>query len=112
MGVRVEWRGDAVKDALARVGSDTVADVGEFVLEEANRTVPIEEGTLERSGFVDVDGLEATVSYDTSYAARLHENPQYHFQHGRRGKWLQLTLGEQQQRAERFIADRLRGAFR
>jgi hypothetical protein len=45
----------------------------EHVLQESRVVVPLEEGTLERSGRVDVDeaGLEAAVSYgdggDTSY---------------------------------------------
>jgi hypothetical protein len=29
------------------------------------------------------------VGYNKVYAARLHENPQYHFQKGRKGKYLE-----------------------
>jgi len=29
------------------------------------------------------------VSYDTPYAARLHEHPEYNFQNGRQGKYLE-----------------------
>ena len=32
------------------------------------------------------------VGYHTKYAARLHEHPEYHFQKGREGKWLESTI--------------------
>lgn len=111
MAVRVVWHGDRVNRKVEQVGADAIADAAEFLLEEANRSVPIEEGTLQRSGFADAEGLAATVSYDTPYAARLHENPQYSFQHGRRGKWLQLTWDEQAARVRTFLVDRMKGAF-
>jgi hypothetical protein len=111
---RVDWYGDRIVGLVHDHAAEVLGDAGEFLLEEANQTVPIEEGNLARSGSVDVDRgeLAATVSYDTPYAVRLHENPQYHFQHGRRGKWLQLTLPEQRARIERFLRDRMEGAFR
>lgn len=112
MTARIDWHGAEVKRLVERAGDDALRDTVEFVLEEANRTVPIEEGTLQRSGGTDVGGGEATVFYDTPYAARLHENPQYRFQHGRRGKWLQLTLNEQARRIGDFLRDRVGGAFR
>ncbi len=110
--MRIEWRGRHVKAQLADSVEQALRDAGEVLLEEANQKVPFEEGNLARSGFVDVEPTSATVSYDTPYAARLHENPQYHFQHGRRGKWLQLALQDQAQRLEQFLADRLKGVFR
>lgn len=68
----------------------------EEVLARANETVPHDEGTLEASGEASVagQGLIAVVSYDTPYAVRLHEHPEYDFQQGRRGKWLEATLNE------------------
>jgi len=62
------------------------------VLTEANKLVPHDEGTLEKSGFIDAKGLVAAVSYDTPYAIRLHEHPEYNFRGGREGKWVEKTI--------------------
>lgn len=53
---------------------------------------PLDIGTLIGSGTVDraTDAEEgATVVFDTPYAARLHEHPEYHFQGGRQGKYVE-----------------------
>lgn len=53
---------------------------------------PLEIGTLIGSAAVTPaeDPEEgAIVSYDTPYAARLHEHPEYNFQNGRQGKYLE-----------------------
>ncbi len=87
-----------------------LTDAGEFLLEEANRTVPIEEGTLAGSGnvHVDRDALVATVSYDTPYAIRQHEDTRLRHDSGRRAKWLEHTFREQSNRVLDYIADRMR----
>lgn len=54
--------------------------------------VPFEVGTLDASGQVlPAEDAEqgAAVTYDTPYAARLHEHPEYNFQGGRKGKYLE-----------------------
>lgn len=68
----------------------------EFLLAEAVDRSPWDEGTLAGSGAVEpatdpVDG--AAVSFDTPYAARLHEHPEYNFSTdsnpNAQGKWLE-----------------------
>jgi hypothetical protein len=95
--MKVSWDDGQARSKADAEATRALTLAAEHLLAKANDTVPIEEGTLARSGSVDVDGRagEATVSYDTPYALRLHENPQYAFKHGRRGKWLELTLQEQ-----------------
>lgn len=111
MTIKLDWHGADVKRHLDQEAERALGDAAEFLLEEANRTVPFEEGPLAGSGATDVDGSSATISYDTPYAARLHEHPEYHFQHGRRGRWLELTLSEQLHRVRDFLADRLERVF-
>lgn len=103
----VKWN---AKPALAKAEQETARVLGnavEFILARASESVPLEEGTLARSGSTDVDAKagEASVSYDTPYAIRLHENPQYSFKHGRRGKWLELTLQEQASRLQSIYGE-------
>ena len=48
------------------------------------------------------------IYYDTPYAARLHEHPEYNFQHGRKGKWLENTNKEKGPEIIEIVADQLR----
>lgn len=64
----------------------------ERLLTLSTAVAPIDQGTLIASGQVEPatnidDG--AAVVYDTPYAARLHEHPEYQFQNGRQGKYLE-----------------------
>ena len=53
--------------------------------------VPLDHNPLMKSGAVDVadDGSQATVSYDTPYAVRQHEELSYRHQRGRKAKYLE-----------------------
>lgn len=66
----------------------------EFVLTEANKHVPHDDGTLERSGRADVnaEGTQAAISYDTPYAVRQHEDMSLKHPGKGQGKWLENTL--------------------
>ncbi|WP_402843785.1 hypothetical protein [Microbacterium sp. GXS0129] len=57
--------------------------------------VPLDLGTLVGSGAVEPasspeDG--AAITYNTPYAVRLHEHPEYNFQNGRQGKYVEEPL--------------------
>jgi hypothetical protein len=100
------WRADRRALVSAKVHEATIQAVGdaaEYVLETANRTVPLEEGTLQRSGDVDHDGLKATISYDTPYACRQHEDSRNRHDSGRRAKWLEKTFQEETGKVREFL---------
>lgn len=111
--VKFTWDG-AFEDKIRRAAAAALNDVAEFLLEESNKTVPIDESTLQRSGVVSEDPakLEAAVSYDTPYAVRLHEHPEYKFQNQRRGKWLELTVREQEATIYAYIAEKVANAMK
>lgn len=90
-----------------------IKSASEALLTEANKTAPKDEGTLIQSGKTDYEGATQTgyVSYDTPYAVRLHEHPEYNFQNGRRGKWLELTYMEQKNMLSLLVAQKLREAL-
>jgi len=50
--------------------------------------VPHDKGDLQNSATVQVISGEIVLGYHKPYAARLHENPQYRFQKGRKGRYL------------------------
>lgn len=108
------WHGDQVTEAVRRAGIGSLRLGAEHILEEANRTVPHDEGTLMRSGFVDVDeeaGV-AAISYDTPYAARQHEELSWQHAEGRRAKWLELTVQERQQAVRDYVAQAMKKAMK
>jgi hypothetical protein len=58
----------------------------------SQKEVPHDKGTLQNSGYVNFafggSKGDIVIGYNTPYAARLHEHPEYHFQKGRKGKYL------------------------
>lgn len=82
---------------------------GEFLLGEAIKIVPFDEGDLQRSGNVSSNGVDTVnVSFNTPYAARLHENPQFNFQNGRQGKFLETPIKQQSGQAFEVMAREIR----
>lgn len=113
MTVRVSWYGLEVKGAVHRASGQAVREAAEFVLAQSNERVPIEEGTLMRSGATDVDegDLRATISYDTPYAARQHEELSWRHDAGRSAKYLETALNGTRDQQAAIIARRLNAAF-
>ena len=80
----------------------------EFLLTEANKHVPHDEGTLERSGQASVDGTRGAVSYDTPYAVRQHEDMSMRHDGKGEAKWLETTFGRERQTVAGLIAQAIR----
>lgn len=83
---------------------------------EANKSVPHDEGTLERSSDTGVEdnpnGVTGSVSYDTPYAPKQHEDLALHHDGKGRAKWLELTMAEQRKVMGQIVASRIREALR
>lgn len=77
-----------VKDQ-SKVALGEVAD-GLLLLSQSE--VPHNKGKLADSGHVAPDGDDYLVGYNKVYAMRLHEHPEYRFQKGRKGKYLEDPL--------------------
>ncbi|WP_328846118.1 minor capsid protein [Streptomyces sp. NBC_00258] len=91
-----------------RLASEGLRRGLEHVLAESRKIVPLEEGTLERSGKVDVDGLEGSVSYDTVYARRQHEELTWRHLPGRTAKYLEKPMASERDVVLRLMAVGLR----
>ena len=87
-------------------------DAAEYILETANRTIPIEETTLQRSGDTDVADGQAAVSYETVYAVIQHEATDFQHDPGRRAKWLEMTVKEEAAAVREILADSIRRRLR
>lgn len=114
MTTQLKWYGARIAAIAHSAEGKALWSGASELLTRANEKVPHDEGTLENSGDVDVDlaGLEAVVSYDTPYAARLHEHPEYNFQGGREGKWLENALKNNEDDIIRAIAKQYLTALR
>lgn len=92
----------------------------EHILTESRAAVPLEEGTLERSGRVDVDAgaLRAAVSYGGDdetlgiVAIVQHERLDYQHAPGRTPKYLEGPLTREASTARDIIAAQVRRALR
>ena len=78
--------------------ADAINQIADLLLEVSQKEVPHDTGTLQNSGHVEQassNKLEAVVGYggmSAPYASRLHEHPEYNFQGGRKGKYLEDPL--------------------
>lgn len=88
-----------------------VAIAAEHILGVANAQVPIEEGTLERSGTVSTDpaNFTAAISFDTPYAVRQHEDMTARHDAGRNAKYLENAFNSETAAARQIIAATIRG---
>lgn len=100
-----------VNARVKQIAERALEDAGEHLLEHANRSVPHDDGDLERSGQVTRKDLTVAVSYDTPYATRQHETTHYRHPKKGRAKWLELTFNERSARIGGFLADAMRRGF-
>lgn len=110
MTARVTWNGPLVKGAARRGAARGLGRAAEFVLARSREVVPIEEGTLSRSGTTSVDeaAMVAAVSYDTPYAVRQHEDLTLRHDRGRTGKYLERPLTGTRSTQQQIIAAEIR----
>lgn len=96
--------------AIRNGAAHGLALAAQEVLGRSNQKVPIEEGTLQRSGKASVsdDGTRAAVSYDTPYAVRQHEDLTYRHDKGRTAKYLENALNESRETILQLVAQGIR----
>lgn len=70
---RLEWHGELANAAFDEGAANGLTLAAEHLLQVSREVVPLEEGTLSRSGVADVDrgDLRAAVSYDGPYRRGL-----------------------------------------
>jgi hypothetical protein len=75
-----------------RVASEGLTRALEHTLGVAQALVPLDEGPLQRSGKVIVNGMDGAISYDTPYAIRQHEELTWKHAPGRQAKYLEQPM--------------------
>lgn len=111
---RVTWNSAAALSGTRAGSVRGLRLAAEHVLERARARVPIEEGTLERSGTASVDeeSLTAGVSFDQPYAVRQHEDLGLRHDDGRTAKYLEGPMTEEAAVVGEIIAAQVRRSLR
>lgn len=101
----------AATRALHDAAADALEDIVEDDLRESNDVAPIEEGTLIRSGFTEVDrkALTGQVAYDTPYSVRQHEDVTLKHDAGRKHHYLEDTVEQNRQRHLDYLQRKVAG---
>ncbi len=89
------WMPGIAEARVEEGGHEGAENAAERVLAAAQQFVPRLSGMLSDTGKVDVQGSEATVSYDTKYAAILHEHPEWNFRGTGKAHWLDDALAHE-----------------
>jgi hypothetical protein len=80
----------------------------EEVLTRSNAKVPLDEGPLEASGRARVKDRAGSISYDTPYAVRQHEDMAYRHAPGREAKYLENALNSTREDGPKLVAEEVR----
>lgn len=102
---------DKIGKMISSEKAAAAEDIAQYVLGEAVKEVPHEDGDLQASGKVSVDESAgvAAVSFDTPYAVRQHEDMTYKHDEGRKAKYLEDPFNAASQGpAQALIARRLK----
>jgi hypothetical protein len=108
--VRMRWKGGRLGASRRgrRGAEEGVQKALEHLLAESRKLVPLDEGTLERSGRVVRAGMNGIVTYDTVYARRQHEELSWKHLPGRSAKYLEIPLNRDRELMLRLMQVSLR----
>ena len=78
--------------------------VAEAIADQSKEECPYDTGhllsTFEQVWIQTETSVRIQFSYNTPYAHRLHEHPEYHFQNGKKGKYLSDPINQYQAEME------------
>lgn len=93
-------------DAAAIKGVRKLANI---ILGESQKLVPVETGTLKNSGTVSLDKKNkiATISYNTPYARKQHEDNTLKHPRGGQAKYLERPFNEKSDELETYVGNEI-----
>lgn len=109
MNTHVEWNGNIAKAMITGNAAEALNVGAELLRGESVPLAPIDRGPLRASAQVTPatrGNLTAHVSYDTPYAARQHEELDWHHDEGQ-AKYLEQPLNDSAGKIQQAIANRL-----
>lgn len=117
MGIKVDSSKMQLKidGALAKIieaRKKAVHDIASEILRLSTQYVPHDTGMLQSSGVVVDENDKSIVGYNKVYASRLHEHPEYRFQKGRQGKYLETPIKNNMNTFIKYYKDMVADCFR
>lgn len=118
MSISVDWQVDDFHKGVDKLNKRMKGGLNDGLFQAAGSAlaasimeVPHDEGALQASGSYDVTEEKGepvgAVGYSTKYAVRLHEHPEYSFQKGRKGKYLEDPMRNNTTKFAQIIADNI-----
>lgn len=118
----INWNTKDFESGMERLGRliqeashKALTTIAMEVLRLSQFEVPHDKGMLQASGNVSQDITDhdtVLVGYNKVYAARLHEHPEYNFQKGRKGKYLEDPIKHNLDVFRRFYAEAMKGVIK
>lgn len=96
---------------VERTKMRALSDAADELLRLSQFEVPLDKSRLMNSGTTEPEDDYYLVGYNTPYAARLHEHPEYKFQNGRKGKYLEGPLKRNTALFRNTIKEKMGEAF-
>jgi len=106
----LKWYGDKILEGLLGAIAKGIESGAMIIMEQADKDCPYDTGYLLSTSKLEMtkEGNEVVGygSYDTVYACRLHEHPEFNFQNGKKGKWLEdACYAKQEEYRNAIIAE-------
>lgn len=89
-----------------------LGDMADELLRLSQMEVPHDTGQLQNSGHTEASGEDYLVGYNKVYAMRLHEHPEYRFQKGRKGKYLEDPLKHNTEILKQYYVNKIKEVLR
>lgn len=110
-GISVEYVNNfgLVKEVAEKAAMKGLKLLAENILGESQKLVPVDTGILQKSGTMTTDKANKTVtiSYNTPYALKQHEDGSLKHPRGGEAKYLERPFNEKAGQAENFIGNEL-----
>jgi len=93
--IELKWYGNECLEKLLQRTEKAMRPAAEIVMSGADTDCPYDTGFLLSTRTLDIeregDKIIGIGGYTTDYAIKVHEHPEWNFQHGKKGKWLELA---------------------
>jgi len=106
--IEINWKDSGlIESELKKAGLKGLKKLGQKMLGEAQKQVPVDTGTLMRSGAVSQDAKEGTItiSFNTPYARKQHEC------HSNKAKYLERPFNEMKSQAQKYGDDAIADTY-
>lgn len=102
-----------LEEEIQKAALKGVKKLADNILGESQKLVPVDTGILKESGAIDTDKKTniVTISYNTPYARKQHEDNTLNHPKGGQAKYLEQPFNEKSGEIEKFVGDAIHKAL-